>query len=301
MFNIVSDTSCDMLKDYAEAHDIILVPLYTTFDGQTYYKEQYDISYDEFYRKMTDENAFPQSSLPTIQDYVDAFTPSVEAGIPIIACCITTFFSGSYNSACSARDIILEEHPDAKISVINSLQNSASMALFVYQAMAMRDNGYSYEDTVKVLEKIRSGGRIIFTTETLDYLTKGGRLVKTAAMITGKLSLRPIIIMKEGEISVGGFSRTRNKAKTQVKELILKHFKSNNLNIEDYDITLGYCTNLEEANAFRTEMEEALGTKLLESRVDLKTRIGVVTACHTGPSALGIACMPKYTTVKINE
>ena len=212
MFKLISDTSCDWVKDYADEHDVTLVPLYTTFDGQTYYKEQFEISYDEFYRKMTDENAFPKSSLPSIQDYVDAFMPSVEAGVPIICCCISTFFSGSYNSACSARDMILEDHPDAKISVINSLQNSASMSLFVYEAMCMRDAGYSYEEAVKKLEALRPYGRIIFTTESLDYLTKGGRLVKTAAMITSKLSLRPIIIMKGGEIGVGGFFRTDRKS-----------------------------------------------------------------------------------------
>ena len=213
MFKLISDTSCDWIKEYAEEHNVTLVPLYTTFDGPTYYKEQFEISYDEFYRKMTDENAFPKSSLPSIQDYVDAFMPSVEAGVPIICCCITTYFSGSYNSACTARDMIIEDYPDAKITVINSLQNSASMSLFVYEAMCMRDAGYSYEDTVKKLEAMRPFGRIIFTTESLDYLTKGGRLVKTATMITSKLNLRPIIIMKGGEIGVGGFFRTRKKAK----------------------------------------------------------------------------------------
>ena len=71
MFKLISDTSCDWIKEYAEEHNVTLVPLYTTFDGQTYYKEQFEISYDEFYRKMTDENAFPKSSLPSIQDYVD--------------------------------------------------------------------------------------------------------------------------------------------------------------------------------------------------------------------------------------
>lgn len=225
MFKLISDTSCDWVKDYADEHDVTLVPLYTTFDGQTYYKEQFEISYDEFYRKMTDENAFPKSSLPSIQDYVDAFMPSVEAGVPIICCCISTFFSGSYNSACSARDMILEDHPDAKISVINSLQNSASMSLFVYEAMCMRDAGYSYEEAVKKLEALRPYGRIIFTTESLDYLTKGGRLVKTAAMITSKLSLRPIIIMKGGEIGVGGFFRTRKKPRLRLLSLYVSTLK----------------------------------------------------------------------------
>ena len=52
MFKLISDTSCDWIKEYAEEHNVTLVPLYTTFDGQTYYKEQFEISYDEFYRKM---------------------------------------------------------------------------------------------------------------------------------------------------------------------------------------------------------------------------------------------------------
>ena len=257
-WRLISDTSCDWVKDYADEHDVTLVPLYTTFDGHTYYKEQFEISYDEFYKKMTDENAFPKSSLPSIQDYVDAFMPSVEAGIPIICCCITTFFSGSYNSACSAKDMILEDYPDAK------------------------------------LEALRPYGRIIFTTESLDYLTKGGRLVRTAAMITSKLSLRPIIIMKGGEISVGGFFRTRKKAKAKVIEFLCKHFEEPGIDINDYDITVGYCNNKDEAEEFRKEVEEAIKTKLLESGVEFKKRIGVVTACHTGPTAIGAALMPKF-------
>ena len=47
MFKLISDTSCDWVKDYADEHDVTLVPLYTTFDGHTYYKEQFEISYDE--------------------------------------------------------------------------------------------------------------------------------------------------------------------------------------------------------------------------------------------------------------
>ena len=61
-----------------------------------------------------------------------------------------------------------------------------------------------------------------------------------------------------------------------------------------YDITVGYCTNPEEAEEFRAEVEAAIKTKLLESGVEFKTRIGVVTACHTGPTALGAALMPKF-------
>lgn len=299
MFKIISDTACDFLMDYANEHNITLVPLYATFDGQTYYKEQVDISHDEFYRHMIEEKAMPKSSLPSIQDFVDAFLPSVKKGEPIIAICITTFFSGSYNSACTAKDIILEDYPDAKITVINSLQNSASMSLYVYEAMKLRDDGYSYEDTIKILDKIKPNGGIIFTTETLEYLSKGGRLTKTAALITSKLNLRPILVMRNGKVGVGGFSRTRKKAKANVIDVFKKTIADENINLDDYDVTVGYCNDLEEAEEFRKEVEEAFGIKLVESTTTFGTRIGVVTGCHTGPTALGLAFMPKHNKVII--
>ncbi len=273
MFKIISDTACDFLMDYANEHNITLVPLYATFDGQTYYKEQVDISHDEFYRRMIEEKAMPKSSLPSIQDFVDAFLPSVKKGEPIIAICITTFFSGS--------------------------QNSASMSLYVYEAMKLRDDGYSYEDTIKILDKIKPNGGIIFTTETLEYLSKGGRLTKTAALITSKLNLRPILVMRNGKVGVGGFSRTRKKAKANVIDIFKKTIADENINLDDYDVTVGYCNDLEEAEEFRKEVEEAFGIKLVESTTAFGTRIGVVTGCHTGPTALGLAFMPKHNKVII--
>ena len=71
MFDIITDSACDIVREYAETHNLKLVPLYTTFDGVNYLKEQYDITHDEFYRRMTDEGAFPKSSLPSVQDFVE--------------------------------------------------------------------------------------------------------------------------------------------------------------------------------------------------------------------------------------
>ena len=141
----------------------------------------------------------------------------------------------------------------------------------------MRKAGYSYEDTIKVLEALRNDGRIMFTTESLEYLSKGGRLAKTAITITSKLSLRPIIVMKEGEIGLGGFTRTRNKGKSNVIDMIQKYIESKGMPIENWDITVSYYTNLEEAEKYRDDVEAQLGVKLLERREDFKTRISIIS------------------------
>lgn len=297
MFKIISDTSCDFLMEYAQKVDVTLVPLYVTFDGEHYFKEQVEVRQEEFYRRMIEEKAFPKSSLPSVQDYIDIFMPYVEQNMPIICICISTYFSGSYNSACTAADQILENHPDAKITVINSMMNSASEGLFVYEAVRMRDDGVSYEDTIAVLKKMTPLGRIFFTTESLEYLQKGGRLGKVALAISSALSIRPIIVMANGEISVSGICRTRKKAKRMVVDVCQKYFSDNNLDIDDYDVSVESGCEFEERDAFRKDVEDTFHIQCVESRQEYITRIGVVTACHTGPYPLGLGVMPKYETI----
>ena len=82
-------------------------------------------------------------------------------------------------------------------------------------------------------------------------------------------------------------------------DMIQKYIESKGMPIENWDITVGYCTNLEEAEKYRDDVEAQLGVKLLERREDFKTRISIISGCHTGPYALGIACIPKYTTIKL--
>ncbi len=297
MFKIISDTACDIIKDYADSNDIGLVPFYVTFDGVNYKKEQVEVDHTEFYSKMVDEDVYPKSSLPSVQDYIDAFLPSVKQGLPIITICISTVLSGSYNSACTAKDEILEDYPDAKIHVFNSLMNSSSEALFVYEALRMRNDGVSYEDAINVLQKMTDLGRIFFTIGSLDYLKKGGRIGKLAALISGTLSIKPLIILKRGELNIGGISRTRKKAKSNVIELCQKHFADGKLNKDDYvfNVEAGY--DFDECDEFRKTVEETLGISAVESNEYFPTRIGVTTACHTGPHAIGIGIMPKYETL----
>ncbi len=297
MFKVISDTACDLSKEYTDSNNIGLVPLYVTFDGEKYYKEQIDITDDEFYRQMIEEGSYPKSSLPTIQDFIDAFMPSVTAGVPIICICISTLFSGSYNSATNARDQILEDYPDAKITIFNSMQNSSSMALFVHEAERMSKDNVDYDDAVRVLTRMTDLGRIYFTVGSLDYLQKGGRIGKLARLISGKLSILPVIVLKNGELNIGGISRTRKKAKLSMLDCCKKHFSDNNLSYEDYLFNVDSGCDFEEKDAYRQVVEETFSVKCVESTEYFPTRIGVATACHTGPYALGIGIMPKYETL----
>lgn len=290
-FQIISDGACDLLPEYTSRNNVKVVPFYVTFDGESYVKEGEGISHDEFYRKMAEEHAIPKSSLPSAGDYMDAFMPFVESGTPIICICITTKFSGSYNSACTAKDEILEDYPDAKIEVIDSMLNTMSQALLVNELVRMRDAGLDYTQACNIINSIKTTGRIYFTVGSLEYLVKNGRIGKLATIAGDKLGIKPLIIMLDGDISLGGVTRTTQKAKKNLVKLISKYFSENNLNYNDYNFLVGTGFQLEEAKEFENLIEAELSVKCAH---DIESRIGTTIGCHTGPFPLGVALIKKF-------
>lgn len=289
-FQIISDGACDLLPSYTSTHNIIKVPFYVSFNKTDYFKEGIEIEHDEFYRRMDEDHEIPSSSLPSIQDYIDVFRPCAERGQPIICICITSKFSGSYNSACNAREDLLEEYPSAKIAVIDSTLNTVTQGLYVNEAVRMRDAGLSFDEAVKQLEKLKATGRIYFTVGSLEYLVKNGRIGKVAVIAGDKLGIKPIIIMKEGEISLGGVTRSRNKTKRKVIEQVQKYFEDNHLSVDDYSFAVGTGFDYEEAEEYKKDVQEALHIQL----ADVDTLIGTTVGCHTGPHPIGIGFVRKY-------
>ena len=90
-FGIVSDSSCDLPESYVQTEQVEIVSFYLSFDGEEYYREGKEISIPEFYQRMAENpDCFPKTSMPSIQDYVDAFLSFVKKGLPVPAERITT-------------------------------------------------------------------------------------------------------------------------------------------------------------------------------------------------------------------
>lgn len=297
MFKVITDTACDFTMDYADYAGVTLVPLYITFDGEKYYKDQFELSTEEFYNRLTAEKVYPHTSLPSVQDYIDAFMPSIEQNIPIITLCISTIMSGAYNSAMTAAEQISESYPDAKITVLNSQVNSAAQSLLVYEAVRMARAGVPYEKAVTILKKMTETGTVYFTIGSLDYIKKGGRLGKLASAVTGVLNIRPSLYLRNGEVNVSSLCRTRKKSIASVIESCRKFFTSNKIDPETYDFTVSSATNPDERSELRKQVETVFGTKCIESKERFDLRVSAIIGCHTGAETIGIGIMPKYETL----
>ena len=165
-FHIVSDSSCDLGRERAQQLGVTLVSFYVAFEGDPYRREERDVTSQEFYRMMAERpGEFPRTSMPTVEDYLEAFEPQVRAGMPVLCICLNGDFSGSLQGARNARDVLLEEYPDADIHVMDSQLATVLQGLLVEQAAALRDRGCTLEETVAEL-----GDKPIYFTVDLDVM-----------------------------------------------------------------------------------------------------------------------------------
>lgn len=293
-YQIITDSSCDLSPELVKEKHLHVVPFYISFDEQNYFKENEEIKVHEFYQKMVDHpDIFPKTSLPSVEDYIDAFTPYLQKKIDIICICITTKFSGSYNSASTAKDILLEDYPDANITVIDATVNTVLQGILVLEAVRMQEDGLSYNEVIEGIDRIKGTGRIIFTVGNMDYLIHGGRVGKVMKVAVNALKIRPMIILKEGEIFPFGVARSRKKSIQKILEKTKAHFAEIKESPDDYQIVIGYGYDYEEAVEFKKELLASLQTYSNIQDVGI-FQIGAMIGVHTGPYPLGIGLIRKY-------
>lgn len=293
-FHIISDGSCDLPTELAKEKNVTVVPFYVSFDGENYQKEIVEIGIRDFYQQMVDrKGVYPKSSLPSTQDYVDVFLPYAKAGTPVICICITTKFSGSMQSALNARSLVLEDYPEAAITVIDSTVDTVLQGIYVLEAVKLRDSGMSYEDTIKRLEEIKGTGRIFFTVGDMEYLKHGGRIGKVAAVAGSVLGIRPVITLKQGEIFPSGIGRGRNRTTEKALSLLIDYLKNSGLSIDCFSIVVGFGYDYEEAVAFRDHTLETLRGKGYDIEDIPLCQIGATISVHTGPYPLGFGVIEK--------
>ena len=293
-FAIVCDSAADLPEEYAREVGINVVPFYVSMDGTTYLKEGKDISVADFYSTMIDNSdCFPKTSMPSISDYMDAFRPLVEEGMPILCICLTKKFSGSMQSAMNAKMEIEEENENANIYVMDSQLVTALEGLFVKEAVRLRDMDIEMEEAIPYLEEIRSSGRIFFTTNDLKYLEHGGRLGKVSCIAGSVLNLKPLLVFSDGELGHAEVVRGRKKSIQKIIDKFFAYLQEQNIDLKGYWFGTGIGIDIPEYQDFVEHLEE----KFRETKICpdgwVKIHIGATIGVHTGPYPMGLGILKK--------
>lgn len=293
-FHIVSDSSCDLGRETAHKLGITMVSFYAQLGDDVYYREEQDIATHEFYQKMADNpGVYPKTSMPTMDDYMQAVLPAVQEGKPVLCICLNSAFSGSCQAARNTREEILEDYPDAKIHVMDSRCVTVLQGALVEEAVALRDAGYTLEEAVQALDGVRDSGRIFFTANDLDYLRHGGRIGAAAATTGALLKVKPLIGYENCGLVTDGIAQGRKKSLQRVQELFFRYVERKQLDLNDYQVVTGFGLDREEYEKFTDEIWSGLAQRGYDIPRSRPYQIGITIGVHTGPTPIGVGLLRK--------
>ncbi|MBO4107250.1 DegV family protein [Streptococcus suis] len=210
-WKIVADSGCDyrQLDQLAPNAEFISVPLTVQIGAETFV-DQADLDIDKMMEVMYASSEAAGSACPSPQAYQAAF----EGADQIIVVTLTGTLSGSFNSARVARDMYLEEHPDAKIHLIDSLSAGGEMDLLVTEINRLISSGLEFEEVVSAITTYQENSKLLFVLAKVDNLVKNGRLSKLVGTVVGLLNIRMV-----GEASSEGKLELLQKARGHKKSV----------------------------------------------------------------------------------
>ena len=283
LFSVFSDSACDLSADLITQHNIGIVTFGVTLDGANYFRDGVDMSHAEFFQALLREKYFPKTSTPSIADYTDAFTKTLQEGQDIICLCLSSTFSASYQSAMNAKSMLMEEYPERTIIIIDSELASAVQGRLVLEAARLRDAGMTAHEASLNIEAIRDTAKIYLTADSLEYLQRGGRIGKASAIAGTLLNIKPIILMMRGELYP--IAKVRGRKKT-IAEILSKVSEELRGKEDVYNITVvhGMC------EAEGAELTEAFRARGFLVPYGLQ-QAGATIGAHIGPTVIGVGYM----------
>lgn len=209
MIKIVTDTTCDLLPDMAEEHDITIVPINIHF-GTEMYKEGVDMDWDLFYRKIDEMRIIPTTSQPSVGEFAEVYRRLASEGADaIVSTHVTGKLSGTYQSATMASQEVADE---VKVYPHDSLAGSAALGLACVEASRMARAGRSPEEIIARLDGIRSRVNVVLVMENLEYPRMSGRVGGLKAALGSVINLKPVVSLEDGLLEIAENVRTRKKS-----------------------------------------------------------------------------------------
>jgi len=182
MTKFVADSSIDI--KHIKGVDFTSVPLSISTSERTYTDDEI-LNLHEMIDYMEHYNGRSFTACPSTQAWLNAF----EGGDKIYVVCLTSSLSGCYNSACVAAEMFLEDNPEAKIHVFDTLSTGAEMRLFMEKVIELDGQGLSFEEVVEKADEYLKTTRIFFAFQSLHNLAQNGRISKVVAAAVGALNI----------------------------------------------------------------------------------------------------------------
>ena len=281
-FKLLTDSTADLDENWATAHDVEILGLTIQLDGEIYETVGPNRLTSEKLLESMKNGGKPTTSQVNVGQFEESFRRHAQNGDAVLYLAFSSVLSGTYQSSMIARDLVLEEFPDATIEIVDTLAAAGGEGYLSVLAAASRDEGKTLEETKAMIIDILPRLRTYFLVDDLYHLMRGGRLSKTSAIMGSLANIKPLLWLDAtGKLVPLAKIRGRKKA---LKEVVSQATKS----IAHRTAVVAYAYDLEGA--------ESLKESLLEhDMIDevLIMPLGPVISAHVGPGTLAVFTIGK--------
>ena len=273
---IVTDSCLDIPEDLIKKNNIEVLPVLINFEEKSY-KDREEINLKEMQDKIEREGVFPTTSQITPAKFEEYFRKSLAEGYKVIAILMSSNMSGTYNSACIAKEMIDSED----IILVDTQVITSAQGFFVLKACELRDKGLKAEEIKEEILKLIPKMKASLCFESLENLVRGGRISKTAGALGSVLGLRVIIGFEDGMMVAKEKLRGNKKALKK----IISDYESSNPNREEPVMLI---------EIESPEMKSELKRYLDENNIKyLETTPGCAVGIHSGTRVSGLFFLTK--------
>lgn len=272
---IMTDTNSGIKPQFAKENGIFLIQMPFFVDSEEFF-EYGSMEQDEFFARMA-AGATVSTSQPSPADICEMWDKVLETNDYVIYIPMSSNLSGTYSTA-----KMLSLDYDGKVLVVDNKRISVTLKSSVFDAIALRDNGLSAEEIVKVLEENALNSTVYVAVSTLEYLKKSGRVTPSGAAIGTLLGIKPVLQILGEKLDAYKKVRGMNAAMEAITEAVQNDIE-NRLKDSKITITAAYTGKLSKGEEWQSFLREAFPKYDIELDV-----LPLSIACHLGPDALGV-------------
>jgi DegV family protein with EDD domain len=270
---IITDTLSDITGDLAEELGVTVVPLYVRF-GESIYRDRVEITTDEFYRRLINGATFPSTTQPTPNDFLDVYKKLAKETDEILVIVVSSKLSGTYQSATQARELLKRE---CRIEVVDSLSVAMGMGLIVIDVVRAVKEGAKLDEVTALARRLVGRSHLIAYFDTLKYLARGGRIGKAQGLLGSMLSVKPLLTIKDGEMTPLTRVRSFNAGLDYIYGAVAAFSDIKLLAVE-------HSTSIENAD----RLVEKLSPIFPKEKI-FRAVISPVVGTHAGPDAMAVS------------
>ena len=270
---IVTDSSCDLPQNMADALGITIVPLSIRFGDQEYI-DRTTITGDEFWAKVAASPVLPETAAPSPGQFEQAYRAlKADGASAVVVIALSSDLSATMQSSeLGARAVAGE----IDVRIVDSRNATMGLGLIVLECAERAKAGASADEIVALANSITPRVRVYGALDTIENLKKGGRIGGAKALMASALSIKPIVEVANGLIGEAGKQRTRSKALA----FIVDKVRENAGNIQRLALMHAQCSDVDAVVAM---IKEVYPHDFVVSD------IGAVIGTHTGEGTLGVA------------